>query len=192
MPIFLHGLHGSGKSHLLNATCALAGEFGKHAMALSFKDLPLEDPQALDGLDDLDLLCLDDLQVIAGQSSWEDALFGLFNALQDRGSRLIVAATSPPAALPFSLEDLRSRLSSGPVIALKPLSEEASVQALIMKASAKGMILNEAVSRYLIKRVNRDLASLIEWLERIEEASLSAGRPITIPMVRQLLESNPD
>ena len=187
-PCYLHGLPGSGKSHLLHAVCEAAGKSALVSMALTLPDLSEQDPSALEDLGGLDVLCLDDVDEIAGKMEWEKALFALFNELQDQGAKLLVTAKRPPQQSPFTLPDLQSRLSSGLVIGLKPLSEEDCIVALISKAQALGLELNESVALFLIRRVNRDPGTLIKQLAILDHQSMAANRKLTIPFVRGILE----
>ncbi|MEY4684358.1 MAG: DnaA regulatory inactivator Hda [Pseudomonadota bacterium] len=157
-------------------------------MTLPLALIKTQGPSAIVGLEEFDCLCLDDIDVIAGEREWEEALFLLFNALKDRGAQLVLAAKSPPGQLPFVLEDLRSRLSSGPTLAMKPLSEQESIQALIGHASALGLEMSEPVARYLVHRVERDLGSLIRYLDQLDRASMAAARRLTIPFVKSIID----
>lgn len=188
MPLFIHGPSGSGKTHLLQACCMAAGDLGQRAMSLPLNWMRNQGPLAIEGLEEFDCLCLDDLDCVTGESEWEQALFLLFNALKDRGAQLVIAAQSPPGQLPFVLEDLRSRLASGPIVALKPLSEQESIQALIGHASAVGLDMNEAVAHYLVRRVHRDLGNLLRHLDQLDRASMAAARKLTIPFVRSIID----
>lgn len=187
MPLFIHGPHGCGKSHLLQACCMGAGRHGLLAMTLPLDLLVEQGPQSIEGLEQFDCICLDELDSIAGHREWEEALFLLFNSLFDRQAQLIVAASKPPALLPLSIEDLRSRLGSGPIVALKPLSEAESIEALIGHATSLGLEMNESVANYLVRRVNRDLGSLLRHLDHLDRASMAAARKLTIPFIRSII-----
>lgn len=189
-PVYIHGLKASGKTHLLQATCTRSSQQGHLAMALGMKDLPEASPSILDGLNGLDILCLDDIQTIAGNIEWEEALFALFNEFSDQGRQLVFGANGPPSLTPFILEDLRSRLSSGIVFALQPLSEAECLEVLIAQARARGLEIPEPVAVYLIRRVNRDLCHLMEHLETLDVASMAASKKITIPLVKSVLQSD--
>ena len=64
--IFLYGGEGSGKTHLLNALCVETRERQGRAFYLALKRLPKDAIASLQGLEKLDLVCVDDLHVIAG------------------------------------------------------------------------------------------------------------------------------
>ena len=181
--IYLWGVSGTGKTHLLQAAC--------HAKGSGSVYLPLGDegvvPEMLEGMEQLPLLCLDNVDAIAGDIAWETALFHLYNRLRDLNHQLIVAASMSPTALPLQLADLKSRFSWGISYQLLELSDTNKVLAMQERAQRRGMHLPTEVAEYLLKRFPRDMISLFELIERLDEGSLVAQRKITIPFVRELL-----
>jgi len=183
MLLYLHGLEGSGKSHLLQAICAdVPG-----SAYLPLTRLRELEPGMLQGMDALPLVALDDPETIAGAAEWERGLFSLYNACQSSGTHLAVAAGVPAIDLPLELPDLRSRLAAMPHYALKPLDEAQQREALAARAAARGLQLPEETLHYLQRRFARDMASLYALLERLDAASLEAQRPLTVPFIRRVL-----
>lgn len=181
--IYLWGVSGTGKTHLLQAACHLAGS-GSAYLPLGEEGIV---PEMLEGMEQLTLLCLDNVETVAGDVAWETALFHLYNGMRDLNHRLIVAASMSPAALPLQLPDLKSRLSWGISYQLEELSDRDKVLAMQERAHRRGMHLSTEVAEYLLKRFPRDMVSLFELIERLDEGSLAAQRKITIPFVRELL-----
>lgn len=186
--VWLHGPPGSGRTHLLQAACAAAGEAGHAAAYLPMRQLASGGIGMLAGLESLDLLCLDDLESVAGAADWERALFGLYNELVDKGGRLAVAAREPPALSGFALPDLASRFAGASVRPLRPLPEELQGEALAARAAAQGLDLPEDTLQYLLRRAPRDLAVLCRLLDEMDVASLAAQRRLTVPLVREVLD----
>ncbi|MGD9021456.1 MAG: DnaA/Hda family protein, partial [Lysobacterales bacterium] len=121
--VFLHGDEGSGKTHLLNALCLETRERGGRAYYLALKRLPGDAAAALQGVEGLDLVCVDDLHLVAGDRDWEEALFHGFNRIRETGGRLLVSSCKRLSALDINLPDLASRLAWGLQLPLKPLSD---------------------------------------------------------------------
>ena len=186
--LFLAGPRGSGRTHLLAGACNLAATAGLRCAYLPMGDPAGLAPGLLSDLEALDLVCLDDLEGIAGDRGWEEAVFGLFNGLRDHGGRLIAAAALAPGDLPIALADLRSRLGWGLVLTLRPLRDEQLRAALAAAARARGLRLGDGVARYLVDRLPRALPDLLGALDRLDRASLAAKRPLTLPFVRAHLE----
>ncbi len=186
-PLWLWGASGSGKTHLLQAACAAAGEAAAYIPLARPLALP---PEALAGFERTPLLCIDDVDAVAGDAAWERALFQLFNEAAELRTRLIFAAAAPPRQSDWSLEDWRSRAAACVVYQLRELDDDGRIEALRLRAAQRGLQLPYETSEYLLKRMPRDLRSLFEILDQLDEASLAAQRRLTIPFIRAALEKH--
>jgi DnaA-homolog protein len=184
-PLWLWGASGSGKTHLLQAVCAAAGETAAYFPLDRSLALP---PEAMAGFERTPVLCIDDVDAVAGELPWERALFRLFNEAADLQTRLIFAGAAPPRQADWSLEDWRSRAAACVVYQLRELDDEGRSEALRLRAAQRGLELPYDTSEYLLKRVPRDLRSLFDILDELDEASLVAQRRLTIPFIREALE----
>jgi DnaA-homolog protein len=183
--VWLWGRAGTGKTHLLQAACAAAGERGETAACFELPSAPSS--AVLDGCEQLDLVCLDGLDEVATDPAWNAAIFRLYTLLQDGHGRLIVASTAAPASLAFTLPDLRSRLLAASLHQLLELDEPGLCEALRRRAAARGLELTAEAALYLVHRLPRDLHTLFDVLERLDHASLVAQRRLTIPFLREHL-----
>jgi DnaA family protein len=174
----------TGKTHLLQATCERAGDRSAYVPLRLMADAG---PAILDGLSSRELICLDDLDAVAGVPSWEVGLFGLCNAILDADRTLVVSAAAPPRESRIDLPDLRSRLSLLATFQVSTLSDEQRVQALQLRAGHRGLELPDDTAGFLLSRSRRDMASLYELLDQLDLEALRAKRRLTIPFVRQVL-----
>lgn len=186
--IYLWGVAGSGKSHLLQACCQAINP-PRSAMYLPLKLLLEWGPTVLEGLDDQTLIALDDLEIVAGVALWEEAIFHLYNRVRDQGTAsLIMAGTMPPHASLIQLPDLRSRLSGGLVVQVPELQDNDKIKSLRLYANKRGFDMPESVGQFLLSRCARNMHDLHALLNRLDEASLRAQRRITIPFVKHILD----
>ncbi|WP_339414328.1 DnaA regulatory inactivator Hda [Pseudomonas sp. EA_35y_Pfl2_R5] len=185
--IYLWGGEGVGRSHLLQAACLRFEQRGELAVYLPLAEVVEYGPALLDNLEQCELVCLDDLDAVAGRSDWEEALFHLFNRLRDSGRRLLLAASSSPRELPVQLADLQSRLTLALVFQLQSLSDEDKLRALQLRASRRGLHLSDEVGRFILTRGERSMSALFDLLERLDQASLQAQRKLTIPFLKETL-----
>jgi DnaA family protein len=183
---WIWGRAGAGKTHLLQAACAAAGERGETAAYFELASAPSS--AVLDGCEELDLVCLDGLESVATDPQWNAAIFRLHTLLQDGRGRLVVASAAAPAGVEFTLPDLRSRLLAGSIHQLVELDESGLCEALRGRAAARGLELSGEAALYLVHRLPRELHSLFDVLERLDHASLVAQRKLTIPFLRLQLE----
>ena len=188
--VYLCGENGTGKTHLLIACAEKVQQNGYRVMYLSMAELmETADPAVLQSVDQVDLLCLDELEAITGHRDWEEAVFHCFNRLRDAKGHLLVAAKHSPANSQITLPDLRSRLATGLVYQLTKMSDEQKQQALILQSQSRGLSLTEDVAQYLLRHFGRDMPALMRVLQELDKASLQAKRKLTIPFIRQVLKS---
>lgn len=107
--IYLWSREGAGRSHLLHAACA---ELSARGDAVGY--VPLDkrtgSSRVLDGMEHLSLVCIDNIECVAGDSLWEMAIFDLYNRITESGkTRLLITGDRPPRQLNLGLPDLASR-----------------------------------------------------------------------------------
>ncbi|MCZ6829497.1 MAG: DnaA regulatory inactivator Hda, partial [Gammaproteobacteria bacterium] len=169
--IYLHGGHGSGRSHLLQAACH--AQAGGEALYLPLEQLcELVAEEVLADIEGLALICLDNLDAIAGRASWEEALFHLINRARMSRCRLLFGAVSAPRRLGIELADLESRLSWAVVFHLPEPADAEKLRILQFRASRRGMTLSDEAAQYIFNRASRSLGELIALLEQLDRASM--------------------
>jgi len=183
---WLCGPNGAGKTHLLQAVCAQANST-MSAAYVPLRDLGRLGIGVLDGLRQLECLCLDDVDEVVGQLEWERALFGVLREIEESGGRLGAAAQAPPALLRWALPDLGSRFSASAIFQLRVLDETEQQAALQLRARLRGFELPDETSRWLQRRYPRDMRKLYELLDTLDEAALVAQRRLTVPFIREVL-----
>ncbi|MDD2723403.1 MAG: DnaA regulatory inactivator Hda [Methylovulum sp.] len=187
--IFIWGESGLGKSHLLQACCHQAHQYPMDAFYFSLNSpTSLPDPAILTGLDQFDLVCVDNIEHIAGDPVWEQAFFNFFNLHRSHNHKLILSASYAPPTIAIILPDLQTRLNWGLTLKLNHLSEDDSIKALIFKAKQMGFEISPQAGRFLLTHYHRDLASLWNLLDTLDRASLAAKRKLTLPFVKKILE----
>ncbi len=190
--IFLFGGEGSGKTHLLNALCHEIRARQGRAFYLPLKRLPKDAVTSLQGLEKLDLVCVDDLHIIAGDESWEEALFHCFNRIREADGRLLVSSRKRLSALNLCLPDLASRLAWGLRLPLLPLADHDKLAVINLHSRVLGLSLPEDVQQYLLKHHDRSVAALIQTVENLQRAALTHKRKITVPLAREVLKAAGD
>ncbi|WP_413702134.1 DnaA ATPase domain-containing protein [Psychromonas sp. KJ10-10] len=81
--LYMWGEAGSGRSHLLHALCSEVDERGD-----SVAYIPLHHHQGMsldifENMENMTLLCIDNIDAIAGNDQWEKALFDFYNRWVD-------------------------------------------------------------------------------------------------------------
>jgi DnaA family protein len=176
--LLLYGESGSGKTHLLRA-CAV-----DYHDAAATPDL--ENIQASG--DALPQVAVDNIEALS--DTGQIVVFNLFNRLRLTGGRLLTATSQPPQHLRLR-EDLRTRLGSSLVYRLTPLTDEEKHAALAAQAAARALPLPPGALDYLLARARRDMRHLMAILVALDRYSLEYKRPITLPLLREVLFSEP-
>ena len=184
---YLWGRSGSGRSHLLAAAGDAAETAGSSFAYIPFDEAGALSPAVLDGLEACRLVCLDDVGLVAGDATWEEALFHLYNRLRDAGSRLLVSAACSPGELRVSLPDLKSRLSWGITFHLQALDDEGKRTLLRQQAAERGLELSTEAADYLLARCPRDTRALVRLVDRLDAAAMAEQRRLTIPFLHAQL-----
>lgn len=185
--IFVWGEQYSGKTHLLQACCNHATNLGQRVSYLPLKALVGYGAGVMQGLDNMDLVVVDDVDQVAGNRDWEEGLFGLINQARTGQQRLLFSATENPRHLKCSLPDLASRLIWGETYTLQSLSDDDKNLALKQRASQRGFELTDRVLDYLSRHYPRDMGSLLSILEVLDQESIRQQAKITVPFIKQVL-----
>lgn len=183
--LLLWGAESCGKTHLLESAVRAALRHGRSVRYLSLRDHEALAPALLDDLEyRCQLLCLDDVDAVAGHAVWEAALFRLY--VRSEGCAWLCAARKPPVACGFLMPELASRLASALVYHL-PLLDDAGKRLLIeTRAAELGLELDPEVAGYLLQRHARDLRALMGLLDRIDRETLRTQRRPSLAFVRRL------
>ena len=185
---YLWGNKGSGKSHLLKGVCQHYLAQHRPALYVPLNKAQYFSPAVLENLEQQALVCLDDLQAVIGNAEWEVAIFDLINRVRETGrTLLIMSADQSPANLSVQLPDLASRLTWGEVYQLAPLNDKQKIDVLQKAAYQRGIELPDETANFLFKRLERDMKTLFNALEKLDQASLQAQRKLTIPFVKEIL-----
>ena len=185
---FISGEQGSGKSHLLYSVCHKAQLQNLSHIYIGLKQHQELSQQLLMGLENIQIVCLDDVHLVLQDEQWQLALFDLINRVKEVGNcHLVVCANAGPKALTVSLPDLKSRLVWGVSFQIQPLTDEQRVEALISRADRRGLTMSDEVARFLLTHLQRDMPSLMAILDELDNSSLKEKRKLTIPFIKSVL-----
>jgi DnaA family protein len=181
--IYLWGAAHSGRTHLLQAVARAQRASGRATLYCACSQGGIAIPAATG----LDCAVFDDVQHLDEQAQIE--LFALFNGMRESGGVLLASGNAPPPALALRA-DLVTRLSWGLVYQLYGLDDVDRSEALKRHAEQRGLALAQPVIDYLLRHERRDLATLIAVVDALDRYSLQTMRPITVPMLRELLRAH--
>ena len=182
--LFLHGVAGSGRSHLLQAACCFVSEKERPSIYVPAGE-PDISGEFISQLDPESTVCIDDLDQVVGDEHWEEAVLEVHERLLSSNGRLLLAALQPPRALGLTLPDLATRLAAGGVYRIRPLTERELPRAMQLRARRRGLELPDEVVEYLLRRVPRNSEAIFDLLDRVDEAAFAKKRRLTVPFIRE-------
>ena len=178
--IFLWGDAGSGRSHLLRSIVTAAAQAGRPACYLQAADVGETLPEA-PGL----LLAIDDVEALGPGA--QIALFRAFNGARAQRMTLITSGCAAPLHLHLR-EDLRTRIGQSLIYEVQPLDDASRAAILATLAERRGLRLADEVVDFLLRHGRRELSSLRNVLDALDAASLERKRPITLPLLREMMQ----
>ena len=179
-----------GKTHLLQAITQDLSEKKRQVCYIPMRDFINYPVEALDGLEEFDFICVDDVQFLAGEKKWQQAIFHFFNRLMSLKSRLIITGDKPPTELVLTLADLKTRLSSGLIFPVKDLNDDEKKAVFKHRAQLRGFDLPDDCADYIFNRIPRNMSALIRFLDRLDKSSLVEKRKLTIPFIKKVLDND--
>jgi len=186
--MYITGRRGSGRTHLLFACCQAARDADLKAVYISYQRRPPHLPIDLEGIEDADLVALDDVDAIAGEKVWEEGLFHFLNRARSRGTALIMAASQTPVDAGFTLPDLRSRLNWGQRYWLQPLADGDLEQVVRTHAASRRLPINEKTLSYLLNNGPSNAADQLLILDQLEKAAFANKRKPSLNLAVNIVQ----
>ncbi len=175
----LYGPEGSGKSHLLHLWCERTK--GRRITPAQL------DADSVPELAGFGAVALDGADRIAMAAP----LLHLYNLLAEQGGFLLLAARMPPRQWQLPLADLRSRLLAAPAVGIHPPDDQLLAAVMAKRFADRQVRVGDDVLSYLVARIERSFAAADEAVARLDQASLSGQRPITVPLARAAIADDP-
>jgi len=186
---YFHGPDGAGKTHLLQAACRFAHQWERSCVYLNLEDGEVRSfPDLLKGLEEMEVLCLDAVDVVLPDPAWQSALGQVLLQAQSLGHMVLLSGQQPMADWPLQSEVLADALATVVPVPVSPLDEPESIMLAVQRhGQVRGLQLPKNVISYLIRVFGEDLEAVLLALQRIEQVSLIEKRRITLPFVKRVL-----
>ncbi len=179
--IYVWGEEGAGKSHLLRAWVAQALDAGKKAVYIDAAATPLTEA-ALEA----DYLAIDQIEKLGNEE--QALLFAVFNRFRNSGKGFLLLSSEHTPQQLVIREDLRTRMAYCLVYEVKPLTDREKIDALVSMAAARQVTIDPEIFEYLLNHWRRDMDSLMQMLDTLDNYAVTMGKRITLPLLRQLLK----
>jgi DnaA family protein len=185
--LFIYGTKQSGKTFLLQAMCNSYSSMGKSSLYVPLKKVMNYGVEIFESLENIDLICIDGIEQVISKTEWEKEIFNLINKALISKSRLILTSSKDLKSLNFSLPDLESRIKKIQSYELYPIDDKDIIDALKYISQFKSINLGDKEAKYLVTYSQRDISSLIQILESLDQLSMEMKRKITIPLIKEVI-----
>ena len=185
--LFLYGIKKSGKSFLLQSVCNFYDSKNKSSLYVPISDVKKYGISFMDSLDNLDVICIDDIDLINCDKEWEIAIFNLINDCLISKCRLIFSSAFNPSSIKFDLKDLISRIKKIDHVELFPVSEDKLNDALNFICNLRSINLGEKEINYLVTHSKRNISDLINIINKLDKTSMQLKRKITVPLIKEVI-----
>lgn len=185
--LFLYGIKKSGKSFLLQSVCNFYDSKNKSSLYIPISEVKKYGKSFMDSLDNLDVICIDDIDLINSNKEWEIAIFNLINDCLISKCRLIFSSAFNPSSIKFDLKDLISRIKKMDHIELFPVSEDKLNDALNFICNLRSINLGEKEINYLVTYSKRNISDLINIINKLDKTSMQLKRKITVPLIKEVI-----
>jgi chromosomal replication initiation ATPase DnaA len=176
--VVIAGPIGSGKTHLASIWReeADANAADRRKLGPAVLDMLAERPLLID---DADAGGLD-----------ENGLFHAINAAREAGTHILLTARRFPLGWGVALPDLRSRLGAASTVEIRE-PDDLLLAGVITKLFADRQVeIDPQVVQFLVKRIERSLATAIDVVERLDRAALENKSRITRQLASAVLGSS--
>ena len=187
--LFLYGIAGTGKTFLLQSLCNHYTDCEKTSLFIPLNEVKEYGAGFLDSLEELDLICIDQIDSIAGDDIWEVAIFNLINNCLTSKCRLIFCSRLNPSSINFNLKDLFSRIKRIDHIELLPVSENNLRDALKFITDLRSLEIGDSEINYLMTHSTRSITNILEIIDELDLLSLKLKRRITIPLIKEFIQN---
>ena len=185
--LFLYGIKKSGKSFLLQSVCNFYDSKNKSSLYVPISDVKKYGISFMDSLDNLDVICIDDIDLINSNKEWEIAIFNLINDCLISKCRLIFSSALNPSSIKFDLKDLISRIKKMDHVELFPISKDKLNDAINFICNLRSINLGEKEINYLVTHSKRNISDLINIINKLDKTSMQLKRKITVPLIKEVI-----
>ena len=185
--IFIDDLGSNGKSYLLQAICNDFSNSNNSMIYVPMKEAINLEPSILEGVNDLNLICLDDIDLINNQRDWELALFNLINECYEKDCFLLLSGSIDKLEV---FPDLISRIKKMEVLRLKALDDDELLRATQAISKNLNIEISDKNMNYLINNSRRDIKTVFRTLSQLEKESLERKKSIGLNLIKEVIQSS--
>ena len=185
--IFIDDLGSNGKSYLLQAICNDFSNSNNSSIYIPMEEAINLDPSILEGVSELNLICIDDVDLINKRREWEIALFNLINECYEKECFLLLSGSiNKLEAIP----DLISRIKKMETLRLEAINDDELLEATQAISKNLNIEISDKNMNYLINNSKRDIKTIFRTLSQLERESLERKKSIGLNLIKEVIRSS--
>ena len=185
--IFIDDLGSNGKSYLLQAICNDFSNSHNSSIYIPMKKAINLDPSILQGVSQLNLICIDDIEFINNYEKWQIALFNLINECYEKESILLLSGSiNKLEAIP----DLVSRIKKMEILKLESINDDELLKATKAISKNLNIEISHKNMNYLINNSKRDIKTIFRTLSQLEKESLERKKSIGLNLIKEVIQNS--
>ena len=185
--IFIDDLGSNGKSYLLQAICNDFSNSNNSSIYIPMKEAINLDTSILEGVSELNLICIDDVDLINKTREWEIALFNLINECYEKECRLLLSGSiNKLEAIP----DLVSRIKKMEILRLEAINDDELLEATQAISKNLNIKISDKNLNYLMNNSRRDIKTIFRTLSQLEKESLERKKSIGLNLIKEVIRSS--
>lgn len=184
--IFIDDLGSNGKSYLLQAICNDFSNSSNSSIYIPMQEAINLDPSILEGVSELNLICIDDVDLINKRREWELALFNLINECYEKDCFLLLSGSvNKLEAIP----DLVTRIKKMETLRLEAINDDELLEATQAISKNLNIEISDKNMNYLINNSKRDIKTIFRTLSQLEKESLERKKSIGLNLIKEVIRS---
>ena len=185
--IFIDDQDSNGKSYLLQAICNDFSNSHNSSIYIPMKEAINLDPSILQGVSQLNLICIDDIELINNYGKWQIALFNLINECYEKESILLLSGSiNKLEAIP----DLVSRIKKMEILKLEAINDDELLKATKAISKNLNIEISQKNMNYLINNSKRDIKTIFRTLSQLEKESLERKKSIGLNLIKEVIQNS--
>ena len=184
--MFIDDFASNGKTYLLQAICNDFSSFNNSTIYIPMQKAINLEPSILEGVSELDLVCIDDVNLMNKQKEWEIALFNLINECYEKECRLLLSGSINKLEL---MPDLASRIKKMEILRLEKIDDDELLEASKAISNNLNIEISDKNMNYLINNSKRDIKTVFKTLSKLEIESLERKKSIGLNLIKEVIQS---
>jgi chromosomal replication initiator protein len=196
-PLFIYGMSGLGKTHLLQAIGNEAVKNGQVVIYTTSEqfmndftlNLRNKTPDRFrEKYRECDYLLIDDIQFLSGKEQTQEEFFHTFNELHSNNKQIVLTSDKPPKKIAGFEERLRSRFEWGILVSIQPPGLETKISIIQKKCELNGIKIDQEIVNYIATNLGENIREIEGVITSIYSYSTLMNQEITLDFVQNILK----